>query len=408
MTLGLAIRTAQSIGLHVEDIHSKSPTGPAHMSREFRRRTWYSLYVLDRLLSLQLGRPSAIRNRDCGVPMPSRLDDTEFDVTQDTIPKQSECEPKSGDYFIAVIKFSVILGHVMRDVYRPSVTDYSEAMLARTDRLDAELLAWRTQLPRWLRFDRGHTFERSSMLKRQRNMLSIKFHHLRALIHRPYLCLPWLQRNNENMRLLLETQSHRVVNSESICVTEAQETAHMLHDVTDKKSLVEDFPWWQMISCLICASSILLVMRAFASTPSCGGDDSQRELLEEDADTCLKVFDALSTNSDAARRARDMLQNLRETKLPQGNGPPLNGTLQLSAEQNVTSESLLRPTSVRHATSEPNAEFDSNFEPDDDLNNAALLWSWQDWPSEIADSMAWSSQFVDTLDPVVLSRSSFV
>lgn len=279
----------------------------------------YSLYVLDRLLSLQLGRPSAIRNRDFNVKLPSRFDDGVFELESDKIPEGSPTDPKSGDYFIAVIKFSVIIGHVMRDLYRPSMIDYTEAMLCRTDRLDAEILNWKAQLPRWLRFDRGHTFERSPTLKKQRNMLGIKFHHLRALIHRPYLCLPWLQRNDNNIKLLLDLHSRRVVLSERICVHEAQETAHMLHDVTDKRSLVEDFPWWQMISCLICASSILLVMRAFQSVP--GEDYGTRELLEEDADTCLKVFDALSTNSEAARLARDMLRHLREIRVQDQEGP---------------------------------------------------------------------------------------
>lgn len=402
MTLGLAIRMAQSIGLHVEE--GKSVRG-AQIAQEFSRRTWYSLYVLDRLLALQLGRPSAIRNRDCNVRLPSRLDDSEFNLVDDIIPLSSDSEANSGDYFIAVIRFSIILGHVMRDVYRPGMCDYSEDMLVRTDVLDAELLTWRAQLPRWLRFDRGHTFERSPTLKRQRNMLAIKFHHLRALIHRPYLCLPWLQRNDSNIKALLEIQAHRVVNSERICVKEAQETAHMLHDVTDKKSLVEDFPWWQMISCLICASSILLVMRAFApsSTPE---EVSERETLEEDADTCLKVFGALSTNSDAARLARDMLQNLRESRGAQDTGVPSNGGAGATqSSREISNEDAIRFSNGRLATSDADTEQLSLYQSDQDDSFSASLWSWQDWPSEMADSMSWSSKFIDTLDPVVLSSN---
>lgn len=378
------------------------------VAQELYRRTWHSLYVLDRLLSLQLGRPSAIRNRDFNVNLPSRFDDAEFDLASDRIPDSpSSNQPKSGDYFIAVIRFSVIIGHVMRDLYRPSMIDYSEDMLARTDRLDAELLNWKAQLPRWLRFDRGHTFEQSTIFKKQRNMLGIKFHHLRALIHRPYLCLPWLQRNDNNIKLILELHSRRVVLSESICVREAQETAHMLHDVTDKKSLVEDFPWWQMISCLICASSILLVMRAFVSSSTLE-EDCSHEVLEEDANTCLKVFDALKTNSEAARLARDMLQNLREIRLqcqamPDGETMP-SGELGRSENQ----EQILRPKDIRSQFSELGSEYFAHAQAENESmeSNGQLpptpAWNW---PSEIADTMAWSFQFVDTLDPAVLNTN---
>jgi hypothetical protein len=409
LTLGLAIRIAQSIGLHIEREKLQNHPSPSQVALEMQRRTWHSLYVLDRLLSVQLGRPSAIRNHDCTVSLPSRLDDAEFDVCRDNIPQSQKDKPQTGDYFIAVIKLSAILRHVQRDVYRPCSMEYSENMLQRTDRLDAELLSWKNQLPRWLRFDLGHTFERSAVLKRQRNMLAIKFHHLRCLMHRPYLCLPWLQRSDNNIKLLLDSNAHRVVYFERMCVSEAQATAHLLHDVTDKKSLVEDFPWWQMISCLICASSVLLVMRAFLPSGTTA-DRMQREVLEEDANTCLKVFDALSLNSDSARRARDMLQNLRDIKAPDQRPLDVVVSEQTPAHAKLSNNTPAWPSEVQHspAGSDDSLSFaalpDNPQSFDERLPVSYLaMWNYQEWPSEIADSMAWSSQFVDAWDPFELT-----
>lgn len=148
-------------------------------------------------------------------------------------------------------------------------------------------------------------------------MLAIKFHHLRALIHRPYLCLSSLRRYDSALMALLEHQRGRVDQLEKICISEAQKTAHLLHNVVDERSLVHDFPWWQMISCLICASSILLVASALVAR-----DPSQMDLdgntLGEDAETCLKVFEALSINSDAARVARVMMEKLKDPKIKLG------------------------------------------------------------------------------------------
>jgi hypothetical protein len=141
-------------------------------------------------------------------------------------------------------------------------------------------------------------------------MLAMKFHHLRTLIHRPYLCLAWLRRQDRPLVALLERAHSRVEALEKICVLEAQQTAHLLHNVADEGSLVHDFPWWQMISCLLCASSVLLASRACIE-PDQADAEAQSQALDEDAETCLMVFDALSTNSDAARSARDMMKGLK-------------------------------------------------------------------------------------------------
>jgi hypothetical protein len=145
-------------------------------------------------------------------------------------------------------------------------------------------------------------------------MLAIKFHHLRTLMHRPYLRLAWLQRQDRPLMALLERAQSRVEALEEVCVLEAQQTAHLLHNVADERSLVHDFPWWQMISCLLCASSVLLVSRA-CIVPNQADTEVQSQALDEDAETCLMVFDALSTNSDAARRARDMMKGLKRARI---------------------------------------------------------------------------------------------
>jgi hypothetical protein len=69
-----------------------------------------------------------------------------------------------------------------------------------------------------------------------------------------------------------------------------------------------------MISCLICASSILLVASICIDREQ-EAEEIDWTAVDEDADVCLTVFRALSTNSNAARLARDMMQGLKETRL---------------------------------------------------------------------------------------------
>lgn len=207
-------------------------------------------------------------------------------------------------------------------------------------------------------------------------MLAIKFHHLRTLMHRPYLCLAWLQQHNPALMALVEGAHDQVSALERVCVDEAQQTAHLLHNVTDEKSLVHDFPWWQMISCLLCASSVLLVARA-CMDPDQPDYMIRSQALDEDAETCLKVFEALSVNSDAARRARDMMEGLKRARIPQRihiKDPAFMAT--------ATADMSLTTGSPNNGALEPAFVYGARH-------------GGVEWPGELSDPMAWSAQFLD-------------
>ncbi|RSL64722.1 hypothetical protein CEP54_004610 [Fusarium duplospermum] len=372
IALGQAVRIAQSIGLHVESKTSK-PRGPVELER--RRRIWYSIYVLDRLLSLQLGRPPAIHDEDCSVPMPSRRGDNEIDWTSNIIEPVEG--PSTGDYFVAVIEFSRIVGRVLSDIYGPAHERPTAEMMICTQVLDRQLVEWKMNLPRKLRFDLGHAFDPSVAFRRQRNMLAVKYHHLRALIHRPYLCYPLLRQLDDSSVAL---DWPLLTLFEKTCASEARETARLLHHVSDEKDLVHEFPWWQMISCLICAGSILLVSSIFVQPPIDDHSVFDSEGLRDDAETCLKMFEALSVNSKSARVARDMIKGLKQCGFE---WKKHSKQLQPEITQALQSNAVQLPTQM------PALEF-VGLEGDLGLEQTPTP---QNWPAEIIDSMAWSSQF---------------
>ncbi|KAF5122540.1 putative transcriptional regulatory protein [Metarhizium anisopliae] len=165
--LGQAVRVAQSIGLHVENDDIDHTKLNHSLEIEERRRVWYSIYVLDRLLSLQLGRPPAIHDDDFNVPLPARASDVEIDWTGDVVEEKTDNTPSSGDYFLAVIAFSGIVGRVLRGLYCPRRSHFASEDLLNTKDLDRQLVQWKLALPRVLRFDLGHTFEQSHIFSRQ-------------------------------------------------------------------------------------------------------------------------------------------------------------------------------------------------------------------------------------------------
>lgn len=75
-----------------------------------------------------------------------------------------------------------------------------------------------------------------------------------------------------------------------------------------------------MISCLICASSILFVAETFYRHNDLLHGKASAQDLRDDAETCLKVFEALSTISAAAQKAAEILGGLSRICRPAEEG----------------------------------------------------------------------------------------
>ncbi|KAF0319970.1 C6 transcription factor [Colletotrichum asianum] len=324
--LGLAVRLAQSIGLHA-DIQDHGSNQSVPERPQIRSRVWYSLYILDRLTALQLGRPPAISDHDCHVQIPSRIDGLDPEVT-DSEASERPKEGRAGEYFVRLIEFSSVIGQVLRECYHPR-RDIA-ARLQSTKDCDVLLLTWKQKLPRYLRFDLGHAFEKSITLKRQRNMMAVKFHHLRALIHRPYLFHPSAENN-----LLTQDQASRSREYGKICAAEAQSIASLMHNVTDTMDIVMNYPWWQMISCLVCAGSIMVMAGVLLKRDA--GNDTTVAALEEDVETCMAVLKALASNSHGANLAWDMMKNIRARCTRASDNPAADDTNSLAPNAAVQS-----------------------------------------------------------------------
>lgn len=82
--LGTAVRIAQDLGLHSEVGSWTIVEG------EMRRRIWWTVYILDKSMALELGRPSMIDDADCDVSLPAAVDDHFIDDRGMSVPPGSE------------------------------------------------------------------------------------------------------------------------------------------------------------------------------------------------------------------------------------------------------------------------------------------------------------------------------
>ncbi|KAF5667674.1 C6 transcription factor [Fusarium denticulatum] len=299
VSLGVAVRLAQSLGMHVSHVESQPKQWgyglAGHAQAEVRSRNWFCLFVLDQLLALQLGRPSMTSSESFCVPLPSTLDDSKHDWYTDDIERPEAQEQSVGDYFLHVIEFSKIVKLVVTELSMPQRS--VSIKLASIAYWDAQLQKWKQKLPRHLQFYVGHAFNKQILFKRQRNMLAIKYHHIRTLIHRSGLEL-----SCDPITPLVSEQKEVVMGMRRTCISEARSTMLLFHYVQDVGEIVHDFPWWQIISCLLCAGTVLVVSSTTAT--------EERQELFCEAEACLNILDALGVVSEGALIARNMLTKL--------------------------------------------------------------------------------------------------
>ncbi|KAJ6599296.1 fungal-specific transcription factor domain-containing protein [Mycena vulgaris] len=146
--VGQAVRTGQDLGLH----RSPRRLVITPIDKETRRKIWWGVYSLDRMLALALGRPLGINDSDCDVEYPVEVDDENLQeyFSGAALPQR---QPSLMTGSIALTSLYKIGGRVLREVYAlENCKDHLEpdrkAELQRTvELLDGELTKWCDDLP---------------------------------------------------------------------------------------------------------------------------------------------------------------------------------------------------------------------------------------------------------------------
>ena len=147
--IGKALRMAISLGLHHEIDSDYRCTGLQtqrsildEAAAEHRRRIWWSIYSLDRILSVKSGNPITIQDEDIGVRLPSRL--------------PSEPEYCPGIVLRHYTQLSRILGEIHTLIYRKTRKDApktGKSLMESVQSIIQSLSKWSREIPDKLRFD---------------------------------------------------------------------------------------------------------------------------------------------------------------------------------------------------------------------------------------------------------------
>ncbi|KAJ9139381.1 hypothetical protein NKR23_g7851 [Pleurostoma richardsiae] len=149
LSIAYASHIAQSMGLHRSVHIHRHPRELAFILKDYhlRNRIWWTCYSLDKKLSFENGRPSAIYDDDCDAELP---DSTQF--------SQSSIGLPDGSSFIFLsffVELAKTVSLISRSLFNRETSGVdNDELLRRIMTADRYLLAWRVSLPEELQPDR--------------------------------------------------------------------------------------------------------------------------------------------------------------------------------------------------------------------------------------------------------------
>ncbi|EEB07612.1 transcription factor [Schizosaccharomyces japonicus yFS275] len=127
---GLSLSAAVANGLHrsYENPNIDSKT------RELRNRLWWSVYTIDRLISIATGRPLSITDSECDADLPTVVPELEVEGSASNVHN-----------IISMTKIARIMGKTMEQLY--GGVNYRKNPIKIIESLRADLENWKNELP---------------------------------------------------------------------------------------------------------------------------------------------------------------------------------------------------------------------------------------------------------------------
>ncbi|RFU30256.1 hypothetical protein B7463_g6097, partial [Scytalidium lignicola] len=252
--VGLAIRMAQGLGLHLDPTNFTSEV----IDQEIRKRVWWGCFVIDRVLSMKVGRPPTIRDDlNVKVGMPLIIDDEYLTNDKNNPPIQPPEVPSKLDFLLQVIPLCRLIDRIRDTLYSGGQVDLSKQKLSGIPKilslsieLDGDLVAWQKKLPPHLRLNSqlpDWPFER------QRSTLFMRFLNARLLLHRQILLI--------YVTCIVKDDFQREVMHCSVrrCITAAHETVCQVRLLHEKRFF---HYWWHHSHFIFAALGVMLAFKA--------------------------------------------------------------------------------------------------------------------------------------------------
>ncbi|KEF62745.1 uncharacterized protein A1O9_00718 [Exophiala aquamarina CBS 119918] len=274
-TVGMAIRTGQSLGLHLPET-SENTASPR--KRELLRKVWHGCVIMDRITSMTYGRPTMIgKDLAAAVPRPLGIDE---DRLQPFGPVPTPDRPSIVDFFVETLGLYEILYDILVAFYSSSIADdgSGEGRWARyfggsepdtnkgpsVHAIDRRLIRWEANLPSHLKTEQVSTqTETNKYFVRQAVILRQRYLHIRLLALRPVLsAYVAAETSNDDITstfggILTQRIAFQCA---IVCITVAQDTIDLAYTRRsgDPAAVGPIAAWWYNVLFVYSAATVLV------------------------------------------------------------------------------------------------------------------------------------------------------
>ncbi|KAL1953765.1 hypothetical protein VTO42DRAFT_2296 [Malbranchea cinnamomea] len=310
--VGLAIRVAQSLGMHLDQPDERQES---QVDREMRRRIWHTCVILDKLLAMTFGRPTMV-SKSWSVPLPCLVDDEHLEYEGEG--RQPPNKPSRIGLLVCSSRLFEILDEILSAFYsdgfgpglNASETEkQARGIASKVLPLNRRLETFIRSVPHYLRIDSEEAAQ-DNCTRLQSQVLYCRFLYTRILLLRPLLLLstkfgsggPQIPPGASQMK---DLDGELIRNCCELCF----ETAIALIDnIYDNLETAYRSSGWHSVYFTFAAATILLAcLKCPVLDPKYFGNS-----FESHWDKCLLILQHYQQQIQSASQAISVLQNLKK------------------------------------------------------------------------------------------------
>uniref|UniRef100_A0A093VB51 Putative transcriptional regulatory protein n=1 Tax=Talaromyces marneffei PM1 TaxID=1077442 RepID=A0A093VB51_TALMA len=271
---GIAVRSAMALAINLRITDTDLQPG----SKEARSRLWWSIYMLENVLSHMTGRPTCIGSLSFSVDQPIPYSEDMFAqpqvmdlLTNETLRKErlkwsldeqendkddydpfwlKDIETNQGLQFYHLVDLMHIVHITIGELFSPKGFQASRSYIKRRIRFyDERLDHWLSRLHPALRFVDQNCNLNMDSSSQEKTVLAMHYYGARITLYRP--CSPFRR------YVGLKEKEYAYISQR--CLQAALSLIAVFPEVTDLDWVYNIAPWWCMLHFLMQASTILVI-----------------------------------------------------------------------------------------------------------------------------------------------------
>ncbi|KAJ5906148.1 uncharacterized protein N7473_003064 [Penicillium subrubescens] len=307
-SFGTALQVVTALGLHRKFPVKLSKNGCSHFELELRKRVFWSVYTLDKYLSIMFGRPRLLHDEDIDQEFPGEMNDE--DLLEEDPTRRTGSTDSMMIASVLHYRLGRILGEISRQLY--SINPLSrDSPLETAARLTSELEKWKESVPPLFNSVRPSSL--IPPLCRQSQVLQFAYAHAMIHVTRSFLLNDFTDLSRR------PSDPHPMVSAHvQKCISAAEDIMTLVDDLAQQNIFVQSFWFTHYVTfCAILVVYIHIIQQhrqATAPSPTAGSptDPGKLHSLFLLAEACQQYLAEATRKNCPSRRYSIILGELRK------------------------------------------------------------------------------------------------